>query len=180
MSQSPFSQVEIDRTTDWPRALSVVRDYWLDKRGSRAMPSRSNISPAQLKAALPYILLADVIEGGVDFRYRVVGTSLREFFFSEPSGKLMSEALAAFGEATVSATIQSYRNTVERRAPMRLTGSGSLYGQEPKHFDALLAPLSEDGERVNMILGTFVFVWDHEHKFRPPLDPRLSGHASGR
>jgi hypothetical protein len=174
VSQSPFAKVEIDRIAAWPKPLSRVRDYWLEKRGKCAMPSRSDISPRELKAELPSILLADVVENGADFRYRLVGTHLREFFYSEPSGKLMSEALLPFGEATVSATLQTYRNVMERRNPMRITGSGSLYGQEPKHFDALLAPLSDDGETVNMILGSFIFVWDHLHKFRPPLAPVLN------
>lgn len=175
MDQLPL---EVDRATDWPSALLIVRDYWQRQRGTRAMPSRSSISPAQLKPQLPHILLADVVDGGADFRYRVVGTELRAFFVSEPSGKLMSEVIAPFGKATVSATLASYRAVMERRAPMRLTGSGAWYGQNPKLFDALLAPLSEDGELVNMILGTFIFVWDHEHKFRPPFDPKLAPPAA--
>ncbi|HEX3944115.1 MAG TPA: PAS domain-containing protein [Rhizomicrobium sp.] len=167
--------MEIDRDTDWPGNLSFLRDYWLNRRGSRSMPSRNDISPAQLKAQLPYLLLADVIDGGVDFRYRLVGTELRQFFRAEPSAKCMSEALMPFGAETVEATLVSYRAVVERRAPMRLTGAGSWYGQEFKLFDALLAPLSDDDVSVNMILGTFVFVWDEKNQFRDPRDSRLAG-----
>lgn len=155
--------------------LASVRDYWHEKRGSRSMPSRGDISPAQLKSQLRYILLADVIDGGVDFRYRVVGTELRAFFKSEPSGKLISEAVAPFGEATVQATLESYRRVLARRAPVRLTGAGSWYGQEPKLFDAFLAPLSDDDMAVNIIIGVFVFEWDFEHQFRNPSDSRLTG-----
>jgi hypothetical protein len=175
LAHLPPPSVEIDRSTDWPVNLSFVRDYWLDRRGSRSMPSRKDISPAQLKAQLPYLLLADVIDGGADFRYRLVGTELRRFFRAEPSAKLMSEALAPFGAATVEATLASYRAVVERRAPMRLTGAGSWYGQDLKLFDALLAPLSDDDASVNMILGTFVFVWDKKNQFRNPGDSRLAG-----
>lgn len=132
------------------------------------MPGRGDIAPGQLKRQLPDILLADVIDGGADFRYRVVGTRLSEFFAFDPSRKLMSVALAPFGELTVQRTIATYRAVADRRAPLRITGSGSIYGQDPKHFDAWLAPLSEDGAIVNMILGTFVFVWDFAHQFRPP------------
>lgn len=156
-------------------ALAFVRDYWHDKRGARSMPSRNDISPAQLKTQLPHILLADVIDGGIDFRYRLVGTQLRPFFLAEPSGKLISEVIAPFGESTVRETLDSYRSVIARRAPVRLTGAGSRYGQEPKLFDALLAPLSDDDVAVNMIIGTFVFVWDFEHQFRNPLDSRLTG-----
>jgi len=121
---------------------------------------------------LPHILLADVVDGGKDFRYRLVGVRLSQFFLSNPTGKLMTEALAPFGNETVRATVASYREVVERRAPVRLTGSGSIYGQDPKHFDAFLAPLSQADAEVNMILGTFVFLWDFAHPFRPPSDPR--------
>jgi hypothetical protein len=151
-----------------------VRDYWAARRGDRAMPGRSDISPAHLKSELAHILLADVIDGGADFRYRLVGTQLRRFFFNEPSGRLMSEVIAPFGLATLQGTLGAYRSVIERRAPVRLTGAGSFYGQDPKLFDALLAPLSDDGTTVNMILGTFVFEWDTKHQFRPPPDPRLA------
>ncbi len=165
--------MELDRTADWPPVLNSLREYWEEKRGTGAMPSRHDIAPANLiKSHLPHILLADVIDGGTDFRYGFVGTELREFFFDPPSGMLMSEVLAPFGDETARLTLESYRIVVKRRAPVRLTGSGSFYGQDPKHFDALLAPLSDDGVIANMIIGTFVFVWDHEHVFRPPLDLR--------
>ena len=174
---TPPPDVEIDRSSDWPDVLAAVRDYWTARRGDRLIPSRSDISPAQLKAALPHVLLADVIDGGADFRYRLVGTQLARFFFNEPSGKMMSEAIAPFGEVTLQGTLAAYRTVVERRAPVRLTGSGSFYGQDPKLFDALLAPLSDDSATVNMILGTFVFEWDTQHQFRPPADPRLAKYA---
>jgi hypothetical protein len=116
LARLPPPNVEIDRETDWPENLSFIRDYWLDRRGSRFMPGRNDISAAQLKAHLPYLLLADVIDGGADFRYRLVGTELRQFFRAEPSAKRMSEALAPFGAETVEATLISYRAVVERRA----------------------------------------------------------------
>ncbi len=171
MSKPPQT-VELDRTSDWPELLSSMRDYWQAKRATRRMPSRADILPAELKAELPHILLADIIEGGADFRYRLVGTRLRQFFHAEPSGKRMSEAIAPFGEQTLEATLDAYRMVVERRTPLRLTGSGSWYGQDPKTFDALLMPLSDDGTAVNMILGTFVFVWDFQHQFREPAAPK--------
>jgi hypothetical protein len=95
-----FRKVEIDRPEQWPAVLAFVRDYWQAKRGSRAMPGRNDISPAQLKLQLPQILLVDVVGDGVDFRYRLVGSRLRDFFQSEPSGQLMSETIAPFGASS--------------------------------------------------------------------------------
>lgn len=135
------------------------------------MPARADIAPSDLKSQLPHILLADVIENGRDFRYRLVGVQLAKFFHANPTGLLISEAIASFGKETLQATLVSYRRVVERKSPVRLTGVGSVFGQDPKHFDAFLAPLSNDGTNVNMILGTFAFLWDLTHPFRPPVKP---------
>ena len=169
MERTASPRVEFDRPDDWPSVLAFVRDYWEAKRGSRAMPGRNDISPAQLKTQLPHILLADVVDDGADFRYRLVGTSLREFFRAEPSGKLMSETLAIFGAETLRATLGAYGTALARRAPVRLTGGGSWFGQNTKLFDAYLAPLSDDGVIPNMVLGTFVFEWDRDQQFQPLL-----------
>lgn len=152
--------VEFDPDRPEPAALAFVRAYWQRQRGTATMPRRKDISPADMRAYLRHVLLADVIDGGADFRYRVVGTELQRYFKGNPTGKLMSEALAAFGPDTVRRTIQTYASAVAHRAPLRIRGAGVLYGQSAKLFDAVLTPLSDDGETPNMILGTFEFMWD--------------------
>ena len=69
MGLSSEPTVELDRTTDWPAVLASLREYWEEKRGDRAMPSRDDISSTQLiKSHLPHMLLVDVVEsfGGED------------------------------------------------------------------------------------------------------------------
>lgn len=154
------SDTEFDPAIREPPVLAFIRDYWETRRGTAAMPRRQDVAPADMKAYLPNILLADVLQGGEDFRYRVVGSQLQRYFSGNPTGMLMSSALAVFGEETVTRTIEVYQIVVKRQKPLRIRGSGTLYSQQAKIFDALLTPLSDDGERVNMILGTFVFEWE--------------------
>ena len=130
------------------------------------MPSRHDISPADIKYQLTHVLLVDVLEQGRDFRYRLVGSGLHRNFPAVPTGMRMSEALAPFGEATVSGTIAAYRQVVRSGTPSRLRGAGVIYGQEPKYFDAILMPLAEDGETVNMVFGAFLFDWDNDNTYR--------------
>jgi hypothetical protein len=155
-------EIEIDPVIEEPPVLAFVRDYWWGHRGDLAMPRRKDISPSKMKRHLPHILLADVIEGGRDFRYRLVGTELQRFFAGNPTGNLMSEALADFGADTVEATLQMYRATIQRGVPMRVRGSGAYFAQSATLVDALLTPLSGDGVNANMIFGTFVFVWNDD------------------
>jgi hypothetical protein len=151
--------VEFNPDKNEPPLLGFVRHYWENRCGANAMPRRQDIAPADMRAHLRHILLADVIDGGQDFRYRLVGTELQRYFAGNPTGKLMSEALAPFGAETVSRTIATYRSVVQRRKPLRIRGSGALYDQQAKTFDALLAPLADDGETANMVFGTFLFEW---------------------
>jgi len=159
---------DIDPKAPEPPLLAFVRDYWQATRGKRDMPSRRDVVPSDMKAHLPHILLADVVDHGKDFRYRLVGSQLQVYFAGNPTGVLMSETLAAFGGETVKQTLRVYRTVVNRRAPVRVRGAGSYYAQGPKLFDALLAPLSDDGVEPGMILGTFVFEWDRHLEFTRP------------
>lgn len=174
--------VRIDPVTAEPELLAFVRDYWQRRRGQRAMPGRLDILPFDMKPHLPSILLADVVDGGRDFRYRLVGSHLQRYFDGNPTGKLMSESLGVFGPDTVNRTLDVYRGVVARRAPLRASGAGAFFAQEPKHFDALLTPLSDDGATVNMIFGTFQFVWRKvSEPFRPgPDESELANALTGK
>ena len=160
MKRVTEQDVEFDPRDDEPQLLGFVRHYWENRRGANAMPRRQDIAPSDMRAHLRHVLLADVIDGGQDFRYRLVGSELQRYFAGNPTGRLMSDALAPFGPETVSRTIATYRSVVQRRKPLRIRGSGVLYNQEAKTFDALLAPLAGDGDTANMVFGTFLFGWD--------------------
>jgi hypothetical protein len=71
-----------------------------------------------------FVLLVDVVEGGDDFRYRLVGTQLTPFFKMNATARLMSAVIAPFGKAT----LEFYRAVMRRKKPMRLTRSGAIYG----------------------------------------------------
>jgi hypothetical protein len=163
----PGQGYEIDPALAEPNLLAFVRDYWQRTRGGRTMPGRMDIAPTDMKAHLPHILLVDVINDGEDFRYRLVGSQLQRYFDGNPTGKLMSETLAVFGADTVRDTLDAYRLAVVRGTPVRIRGTGAIYRQDLKYFDALLTPLSDDATRVNMIFGTFLFAWNQTlEKFR--------------
>lgn len=162
--------VEINPSTPEPNLLTFIRNYWDKQRGSRRMPSRMDIMPWDMKAHVPHVLLADVIDGGRDFRYRLVGTQLQNYFSGNPTGKLMSEALASFGADSIQRTIQTYAKVALEKKPMRVRGAGAIYAQTAKFFDAILTPLSDDGQTVNIIFGAFVFEWDRKAEFSRKRD----------
>jgi hypothetical protein len=153
-------RIEIDPAGEMPELLTFVSDYWTAKRGGREIPRRADIVPSELKPRLSDILLVDVVDGGRDFRYRLVGSRLHRSFSGNPTGKLMSETLLNFGRETVRLTIDTYAMVIAKRRPVRIRTPGSAYAQDLKTVNAILAPLSDDGVNVNMIFGAFQFVWN--------------------
>ena len=137
--------------------LVVIHSYWQTKRNGRRMPSRADIVPSELTLHLPQILLADVLNEGRDFRYRLLGTRLTRYFPEGATGKTFTEALAPFGSLTVSGTIDVYRSIVNERQAALIKGPGEYYHQEAKTFEAILMPLSDDDLNVTMIFGAFEF-----------------------
>src|SRR5258708_14208087 len=63
--------IELDPACDRFPDLLPVRAYWDGKRQGRFAPRRADIAPMDLVAALPRIMLADVLTDPLDFRYRL-------------------------------------------------------------------------------------------------------------
>jgi hypothetical protein len=137
--------------------LAFLRDYWNGKRAGRAMPTRADIRPADLKEHLGWITLIDVLPGARDFRYRLIGTLITEYFFWDATGKTVTEAFAALPKPVCDAVLGVYRCVVESRAPLRAYGDMGWAGKGIEACEAVYLPLSDDGETVHFILQAFVF-----------------------
>jgi hypothetical protein len=137
--------------------LAFLRRYWEEKRGTRPMPSRAEFLPRDLKEHLGWIVLVDVTEDLSEFRYRLVGTRVTQYLLRECTGKSLVEAFKPFGEAATKANLAIYRKVARDRLVMRCFGGAGWLGRGYLDFDALFLPLSDDGERVNIILCAFTF-----------------------
>lgn len=137
--------------------LAFLREYWDAKRGNRAMPSRADIRPSELKEHLGWVLMIEVFPDLSDFRYRLMGTLVTEYFLTDATGKTVTEAFAERGPAAAKAVKALLRKTARERMPVRAYGDAGWIAPGYEEFDALYLPLSDDGEQVNMILHGFVF-----------------------
>lgn len=144
------------RTTDmaamaercYPDTLAFYQ-YWLGKAGTRAMPSRADLDPAEMKRWLSCIQLIDVFENPRRLIYRLVGESECALRGYNPKGRAVAEA--ALGQGTSDA-LGNYTIVIDEKRPVydwsRIPHpNGFLVGQE-----CVLLPLSDDGEKVNMVV----------------------------
>jgi hypothetical protein len=129
------------------RDLKRLYDYWLEKRGARAMPGRPDIDPVGFGFLLGHLILFDVLPGP-QFRIRVQGSELTWWLARELTG----EFLDVLEQPELRALAQtSLTNVVVTRRPLHWIGNHDLDGVR-RHYEALLLPLSSGGG-VDMVLA---------------------------
>jgi hypothetical protein len=130
--------------------LAELLRYWQRLKGD-ALPARGDLDPIDIGAALlPHVFLADVLDGGRRFRWRLIGTHILRHAGSNDTGKDLEVSLAPAMKETI---IGHYRRVVDERRP--LCHRGEFVGRDQRlyRYDRLLLPLASDGERVDLVLG---------------------------
>lgn len=150
-------QIEVNPEHLSHPTLAFLKSYWAGKHGSRTMPARGDIRPAEMKEHLGWVLLVDVLADASDFRFRTVGTRVAEYFLLDGTGKTVSEAFAPYGTKAVNAVLATHRKVAREGVVLRAYGSAAVFDRAFLDFDAIYLPLSEDGRNVNMILSAFTF-----------------------
>jgi hypothetical protein len=128
--------------------------YWHGKCQGRAMPARRDIDPIEMKPWLGNLLLVEFPPDPMQYRIRLDGVNLVEFYSSSREGKGV-EAMTSEEERRI--VLPQYMTVLEEKQPAYyeaefVTSEGIVTAQRK-----LLLPLSEDGTRVNMVLGGIYF-----------------------
>jgi hypothetical protein len=130
--------------------VAQVFRYWNRVRGTRVLPSPSQIDFLELRPWLAGILVIEVAGGeGRELIYRFVGERGVRLRGYDPTGMTVSKA--AFGQS-VAHVLANYSVVIDLRIPLygwyndevaegRRVGSGTL-----------LLPLSSDGHKVDRVL----------------------------
>jgi hypothetical protein len=124
-------------------------DYWLEMAGDKAMPSRSNISPARLPRLLPAISLIDVKDTVENCCVRLAGTRLRELYDREITGLKVTDIPCA---SKKDYWLAAYRHTIEQATPTQGVVRGPMVHKEHVVQYWLKLPLRTDGDKVGMLL----------------------------
>lgn len=136
--------------------LLEALEYWHTISAGRSMPSRKDIDPMAIPGLLPttYIVVAE--KNGL-FRYQLAGSLIEERYNLGPvKGKTPQEIV---GESSDTVLIPYQRVRDEgllfyREGNMEWVSNNQKYSR----YRALLMPLSDDGERVDMIFGIQDFI----------------------
>jgi hypothetical protein len=134
--------------------LRQLYEYWDGKRGGRAMPSRADLDPVDIRFAIGDVILVDVLdEEPPRFRIRLHGTNLSERTNFDLTGKMLDEMPAPeFRELST----RSFRKVRRTREPLHALAARRLDGRMQR-YEAIILPLSSDGERVDRLMVGMIF-----------------------
>jgi len=130
--------------------LIALYDYWRSRKSGEKLPARADIDPVDMpRAALPYIVLAEVGEGGNQIRYRLVGTAIVSEWGGDFTGKYIEEITDGTYLEFVRGLfidVMTHRCAVLSESTFRWD-IGKIVGAH-----RLYMPLASDGETVDMVL----------------------------
>lgn len=124
--------------------------YWLSKKTSRFPPARQAIDPTELRHLLPSLFVIEVDHEEQRFRYRLAGQQVEDLVQTRLHGRWLDEALRSplreffdegFCIAAFGAKVHYRSNTLH------------LAGRPYIRYSRLLLPLSDDGLRMDHLLG---------------------------
>jgi hypothetical protein len=127
--------------------------YWHTKcLPGGGYPTRAGIVPEEMVRLLPYVFMVDVVPdraGGLDFRFRLVGTAIVEIE-GEHTGKLLS---SMFPDREAYAVLwRQYVDAAAGKIGMRRE-TLSWQGRDHVRYEVILAPLQDVSGRASMLIG---------------------------
>jgi hypothetical protein len=123
---------------------------WRTKSGSRKMPSRSDITPRDLKDILRTVLLFErVSQNPSHYRWRLIGTGLTSIL-GENTGKTLEESLPT---EHIERWTECGDMILEGGQPLRFLGRVHISGREYLDAENLFVPLANDNGEPSFILG---------------------------
>lgn len=138
--------------------IATLVDHWQAISPAGRLPGRQHFEPLAVVKLLPNLWLLDVIDGGIDFRVRILGTEIEDVGTWARTGATLQESFPA-PEAGV--LCHELRKVVKTGRPiwhengLFFTPSRTISGVE-----RVALPLARDGKTVDMILGMTVFCWE--------------------
>lgn len=140
-----------------PDVLAELHAYWHARCGKLPFPARSDIDPVDIPSLLEYLVLMDVLQDPLDFRYRLVGGHIVEHSGRNVQGQTIRGLMADGGpraQAIQAKALAAGEVLAASQVPIFIDLSYEAPdGKSRKRVNGLMLPLGESGEGINMVLG---------------------------
>lgn len=127
--------------------------HWQALRRDRKLPARSELSPRELRAILPSVVLIRVIDGGRDYEYRIVGGIFAWAYGVDFQGMRLSQ-IERVTPAHAGRMRELYEYVRGRAEPLGFQG---WVGRDQTdlpfvYYESVVLPFGDDGVTVDHLL----------------------------
>lgn len=136
-------------------SIQASLSYWESLCGDRKTPLRSDFDPIDIPQVLADVVFVDVVDGGADFRFRVIGENARSALFENYTGQLLSSLPHVESDGPL---MQSLRSAVESGRPVRNPIEYVGPQKDFRKLDAIILPLANEAGEVTYLLVCMVLV----------------------
>lgn len=132
--------------------------YWSDLAGTRPMPPAREVDAMEMRPALGYVNLLDVVDSGRDFRYRVFGSIVAAVSGFDMTGQMASELRAS--AYVVEFGLAVFRAALRRGEPL-FTEHGPPATVYTSTWHRLVLPLANaEGAIARLLVGAVPIAHD--------------------
>ncbi|MBK8160406.1 MAG: PAS domain-containing protein [Rhodospirillaceae bacterium] len=129
--------------------VAALYRYWQSRRLG-ALPQRSDIDPAEIKALLPYVLIVDLHQNPFRVFYRLVGTAVVHFSGMDFTNTYLDEL--AFDICATADLTRAYRLVSDTRRPGQGMAFAQITHQSALDVEYLICPLGDGQGQVRQCL----------------------------
>lgn len=148
--------------------LAFFLNYWRE-RCAGGLPSRSDIHIRDFPQYLPWVMLLDAEDNHSEFRFRVIGTRVSQYFLGNAAGTTLTDAYQSAGVGVRELTRLLLQRVCTLGKPVRTTGPASTWeGHFFPNWDALFLPLGANHAVADSLLVAFTFNYEQFKKSRDP------------
>jgi hypothetical protein len=144
-----------------PRLVQIY-EYWTKLRGPRFAPALREIDPREISQLMPWVWLADVVDDGEDFGFRLGGERIIEYVGRRLSGARLNYFR---GQPFFETMRGAFELCVETKGPVVRGPTRSIHPSlSYQDIEVLLLPLSANGETVTQLFGGMAMLAINERK----------------
>lgn len=138
--------------------IAALVDHWRAISPVGRLPGRQHFEPMAVVSLLPNLWLLDVIDGGIDFRVRILGTDIEDVGTWAMTGATLQET---FPSREAGVLCHELRRVVKTGRPVwHENGRYFTPARMISGVERVALPLARDGKTVDMVLGMTVFGWE--------------------
>lgn len=147
------AQIQSLKVIEAPTSVSLNQlwDYWRSKKKEDLLPSRKDIDAISLSRLLPRLYLIEVLQRGLDFRYRLMGEAMVAMNGRSLVGMRMSDLIQQ--DPKQRPIFEIYQQVASERQPMFGHMIYDTISGIRRSTEFSLFPLASGGHIVDMILG---------------------------